>query len=232
MKKTDAICYLCGQPLQGEIDDDHVPPKQFYAKSLRKLHNPDDLLTLPVHKSCNISYQKDEDYFVHSIAPLAMESYPGKAIFEDISNQFKRPQGKRIGEMIRKEFDDRPSGLILPAGKVVKRFSGDRIWRVVWKIVRGLFFHEYGRFLPENTPRVFDNVSVGDRPPEKFVPILASPPRGKYPAVFDYKFICVPELNNFHAWAMLFWDRLIKFACFHDPNCQCDLCTKHSDAEK
>ncbi len=53
------ICYLCGEPLDEDIDRDHVPPKQFYAKGIRKKHDP-NLFILPVHSSCNKAYQKDE----------------------------------------------------------------------------------------------------------------------------------------------------------------------------
>lgn len=137
MNKTIDICYLCGLPLGDEIDNDHVPPKQFYARSLRKKYSP-NLFTLPVHSSCNKAYQKDEDYFVHSMGPVAMESYSGKALWDDISDRHNRPQNRRIAEMVLKEFDKRPSGLILPFGKVAKKFNGERIWRVVWKIAIGI----------------------------------------------------------------------------------------------
>jgi hypothetical protein len=46
------ICYLCGQKLKENIDFDYVPPKQVYAKSIRKIHSP-DLLRLLAHKSCH-----------------------------------------------------------------------------------------------------------------------------------------------------------------------------------
>ena len=145
MKHTIMICYLCGEPLDVDIDRDHVPPRQFYGKEVRTKHNP-NLFTLPVHSLCNKDYQKDEDYFVHTIAPLAMGSYSGKSLWADLSEQYKRPQGQRIGQMVLKEFDKRPSGLILPFGKVAKRFDGQRVWRVVWKIMRGLFLKETGQF--------------------------------------------------------------------------------------
>ncbi len=225
MNEIKKICYLCGQKLEQDDDRDHVPPKQFYAKSIRQKHTP-NLFTLPVHKSCNKAYQKDEDYFVHSIAPLAMGSYSGKEIWSDIKHQFKRPEGKRIQQMIFKEFDPRPSGLYLPDGKVVKRVDPKRTWRVVWKILRGLFFKEYDRFLPENTPKLFEVVSVNERPPDEFEYVRDTPSRGQYGAVFDYKYISIPELNDFHYWAMLFWDRLIVLATFHDPDCNCDKCSK------
>jgi len=36
------ICYLCGKDIleSEEINDDQVPPKQFYATNIRKIHNP------------------------------------------------------------------------------------------------------------------------------------------------------------------------------------------------
>ena len=225
MTKGGQICYLCGNVLEEDIDRDHVPPKQFYAKNLRKKHSP-NLFTLPVHSACNKSYQKDEDYFVHSIAPLTKGSYSGNGIWNDISHQFEKSRGQRIGQMILKEFEDRPSGLYLPRGKVVKTFDAERVWRVVWKIVRGLFYKEFTRFLPENTPKVFKLVSVGDKPPPEFESVRNTPSKGQYPNVFDYKYIVVPELENFHFWAMLFWDRLVKMVAFHDPECQCEICSK------
>ena len=226
MEGTPEICYLCGRSLTGKIDRDHVPPKQFYARDIRKRHNP-NLFTLPVHVACNKTYQKDKDYFVNSIAPLAQESYSGSQVWKDIGNQFQRPEGLRIGKMIFREFQARPSGLYLPAGKVVKRFDAERVWRVVWKIVRGLFYKEHRRFLPEDSLRTYYKVvSVGEQPPPEFEAVRNTPSRGQYPGVFDYKYIVIPELNDFHFWALLFWERLIKLIAFHDPECACSACCK------
>lgn len=129
--------------------------------------------------------------------------------------------------MILKEFDQRPSGIILPNGKVLKRFNAKRVWRVVWKITRGLFFKEKREFLPENISKSFKIVSVGEKPPLEFGYVRNIPSRGQYPGVFDYKYIDFPELNNFHLWAMLFWDRLITLIKFHDPECICNKCKNH-----
>ena len=205
------ICYLCGQPLSGKVDKDHVPPRQFYPRELRLKHNL-NLFTLPVHSSCNKAYQKDEDYFVHSVGPLTMESYSGNALWNDISKRFERPRGQKITEKVLKEFDERPSGLILPFGKVAKRFDGERVWRVVWKIVRGLFFKEVGQFLPDETPINCKMFSPGEIPPPKFYFVHAAPSLGQYPGVFDYKYIGIP--GKIYFWAMLFWDRIIMFIAF------------------
>ena len=230
MAEPITICYLCGSILKGKKSRDHVPPKQFYAKNIRKKHHP-NLFTLPVHKSCNKAYQNDEDYFIHSIAPLTQGSYSGNEIWEDIKHQFERPEGLRIGNMISKEFDSRPSGLHLPNGKVLKRFDSERVWRVVWKILRGLFFKEHQRILPENTLRTYKVISPEHEvPPPEFAVVRDTPSRGQYPGVFDYKYIIIPELNNFHFWAMLFWSRIITLITFHDPECE-TCCKQNNNSE-
>jgi len=220
MKNKIDICYLCGQKLEGNIDDDHVPPKQFYAKSIRKIHSP-NLFTLPTHLSCNKSYQMDEDYFVHSLAPLTIGSYSGSSIWMDISKRMKRPESKKINMMVLKEFDQ---NIILPDDKIIKRIDGKRIRRVIWKIARGLFFKERGRSIPENILRLFKFISVDEKPPPEFFYISSTPSRGQYPGVFDYKYIDSPKYYNFHYWGMLFWDKLIVSVAFHDPSCSCDKC--------
>lgn len=222
MKTDTVICYLCGEPLNEEVDKDHVPPKQFYARELRRKHEL-NLFTLPVHPSCNKAYQKDEDYFVHSVGIAAMESYSGKALWRDISDNCERPQNKRLVQMVLKEFDERPSGLILPFGKVEKRFDDRRLWRVIWKITRGLFFKEIGKALPESLPTRREMFSPGENPPPEYDFFLAVPPLGQYPAVFDYRY-AVSNHHSIYLWEMLFWNRIIVLVGFHAPDCSCRVC--------
>ena len=92
------ICYLCGKIIDyktDEIDQDHVPPKQFYPESFRKERNP-NLFSLEVHKICNKSYQKDEDYFFNSIGPLSLGSNSGGFVISDLKKRFERHKGSRI----------------------------------------------------------------------------------------------------------------------------------------
>jgi hypothetical protein len=179
---------------------------------------------LATHGRCNQSYQHDEDYFFMSVAPLAMDSYSGRAVFYDIKERARRQQGARLARKVLAEFDKTPGGLYLPAGRIVKRFDGSRVGRVLWKVTRGLFFHEHARFLPETTPRHVRMLSVGERPPAEFGMVRDTPSRGKYPGVFDYKMTTIPEIADFHYWAMLLWDRLIVIVAFHDPDCACPRC--------
>ena len=45
-KQPMTTCHLCGELLEGGVSREHVPPKQFFPKSLRQR---DDLLTVPTH---------------------------------------------------------------------------------------------------------------------------------------------------------------------------------------
>lgn len=202
---------------------DHVPPRQFYAPSLRKAHNLARLVTLTSHGACNRSYEQDEEYFTWSLSPMAVESTAGSALHRDRLQKLQRGRRTALFHMVRNEFDPRPSGLHLPKGRVVKRFSSERVTRVVWKLVRGLYFHEVGSVLPEDTPKMWDVVE-----PERarelagknavWERVKAQPPRGAYGGVFEYKyFVGRFDDKTLHAWGMLLWDKIMIFVAHHDP---------------
>ncbi len=221
--KSPSICYLCGKSLTEPIDDDHVPPKQIFARSIRKAH-PTNLLKIPVHGGCNKAYQLDEDYFLNSLAPLARGSYAGNAVLKDVIEKFHRGEKVPLVKKVLAEFNPRPSGLIIP-GKVVKRFEGKRLKRILLKIVRGLYFHHYGQYLPEELIADTKIISPDNQPPDHFTIALGDKPEhGRHPGIFTYKFTKFSEVNNFHYWGMLLWDRIIIIVMFHDPACKCSQC--------
>ena len=215
------ICYLCGKSLAGAIDLDHVPMRQIHAPDVRRTHNL-QLLTIPVHGHCNKQFQRDEDYFVHTIMPFARGSYAGDAIYQRTLEQFRNGRNSGLVHRVLQEFEPRPSGLVLPVNKVVKRLDGARISRVAWKIVRGLYFHHNNAVLPATAALWVSLTPPGDVPPEHFLHFVGlpdNPSHGRYPGIFDYKFQMFPEG---HYWALLFWDRIIMTVIFHDPACTCE----------
>lgn len=218
------ICYLCGESITDGRSRDHVPPRQFFGEGLRKAHHL-NLLTLPTHSICNRSYQQDEEYFIHSFVPLALRSYSGRALLNQIVSQYHNGRNVPLNQKVLREFVKYPSGLILPGGKVVKRFDPERVWRVVWKITMGLFYHEYGRLLPKDTPRLFKIVDVDSAPPPEFRLLVNREERGTYLGIFAYKYMTLEKVKDFHFWAMLFWDSIMTLIYFHDPECHCETCT-------
>jgi len=224
MKDTPPICCLCGLPLTAPISNDHVPPRQLYTAAIRKTHSP-NLLTIPVHKACNLSYQHDEDYFANTLAPFGIGSYSGNSFLQDVGLKYARGEKQGLVGKVLQEFQHQPSGIALPEHLVAKRFDGKRLHRVAWKIIRGLYFHQYKQVLPESTPNSLQIVPPDQVPPKEFLFSFPDHPiHGQYPGVFDYKFAKFPEAQNLNYWAMLLWDRVILIMAFHDPTCMCEHC--------
>ena len=226
-------CYLCGHPLSppDNSSDDHCPPRTLFAPEIRKRHNLSQLITIPVHKDCNASYMRDEEYFKATMAPFASGSEAGDAVFKKFIEDSRNKAGKRqLAEKILRQFETRPSGLHLPAGRVIMRQDGARVARVAWKIVRGLYFHHHSTILPEDIYSGCTVTPPGERPPEHFIDVIGLPDsekHGQYPGIFDYLFR-VFELDfgkKLHYWAFLIWDRIIMTMSFHDPwSCKCEKC--------
>lgn len=204
-----------------------------FAPKIRRKYNVSQLITLDVHKACNTAYKEDEDYFVHSLMPFARGSESGNAIYAKVLGDFRTGKQVSLTKMVLREFNPNPSGLFLPGGRVVKRFQGERLRRVAWKIVRGLHFYHNNEVLPEIWKSIGVQIYAGETPPPDDVRCFAgiAPSRGTYPGVFDYKFDTFPEAKNLHYWLLLLWDRIIVRVAFHDPTCTCTTCTPERPAE-
>jgi hypothetical protein len=220
------ICYLCGLPLAAPTSADHAPMKQLFAPAIRKKHAP-QLLTIEVHDGCNKAYQLDEDYFVHTLMPFARQTYAGRAIYDEVLAKFRVGKKAGLTRGVLNEFEPRPSGLILPGNKVVKRFQGKRLQRVAWKMVRGLYFHHHGVALPDGL-RTWVSVTPiagGEQPPEHFLRFMehSKEAHGAYPGVFSYRFDSFVDdgVASIHYWALLIWDSVLVTVMFHDPSCAC-----------
>ena len=223
-------CYLCGRPLSCPTSKDHCPPRALFTPEIRRQHNLDRLITLQVHRDCNASYSSDEEYFIAAIVPFAPGSVAGDSIYHKFFSDAHNNEKKyHLAEKILHEFEERPSGLYLPAGTVVKKQEGTRIKRIAWKIVRGLYYCHYGAILPES---IFVNcvfTPPGQRPPKIFqymCGLADDKTHGIYGGVFDYRFhVFDTDSGKLNYWALLIWDRIIVTLCFHDPwSCQCKKC--------
>ena len=184
-----SVCYLCDQLLVEPTNNDHVPPQSFFAPSVRKAEKP-QLLTIRVHEGCNTSFRLDEEYFGYSLTPFALGSCAGNALNKHMREKSHRMKNRRLVMQILGEVEPRPAGLVLPGGKVVKRFDSNRIERVIWKIVRGLFSHHHGKTLPQKLKLTWTFTGPDDGPPpEHFQNFTANHSSyGKYPGVFAYQF--------------------------------------------
>jgi hypothetical protein len=124
---------------------------------------------------------------------------------------------------------------VLPHGLIVQRVDGSRLTRIVWKIVRGLFAVERGRFLPEDKARSIQIVGPFEREvPDYIAPFLGRPRHGHTPTCFGHTFTDSSEVQGWqqeaalHIWLLELWETHLLYAAFHDPNCACPRCTEEA----
>lgn len=216
------VCYLCGNRIAESPSQDHVPPQQFFAPELRRSRNLDRLVTLPAHAACNRAYSADEDYTVAILVATAMGSEAADEIIRHHAAKFKCGSMQGLIRKVLDSFDQTPSGLVLPRDAVAIRLEGARVERVVWKIVRGLYFHEKSAILPEDTLHTMEM-----REPENrdlldldafWGHVKSQPSLGEYQEVFAYKYLEAQASGaRLHAWAMLWWERISYFVAHDDP---------------
>jgi hypothetical protein len=220
-------CYLCGKPIEGPASDDHVPPKQFYAPRIRQTHNLHRLTTLPTHRACNEAYGLDEEYYTWSLVPIAAGTVAADALIADNAAKFQAGGRQGLARQVLAEFDDRPGGLLLPNGKIIKRTSHSRVSRVQWKIVRGLYRLETGRYLPEEVDYLVEvrepEHTGGTEMDDFWEAVKAEPSKGVYQGVFAYKHKRFEAAQGqvtavVHAWGTLLWNRLMIFVAHLDPD--------------
>ena len=227
------ICYLCGRNIDKKNRTlDHVPPQQIFPSRIRKKFNLSKLVTLPTHRKCNEAFQADEVYFFNKIGMVDYKNPVLREVWYDIRRSAQKPESQRFNQMLLSQVREEaktPGGIIIP-GKVAIEYDDTRINRVLWKIVRGLFFIEFSRILPEDTIHIvtyFQGQNLGIDP-ESVVKILNivrnSDEHGQYKRIFAYKYVVNPEEKKCAAWAVLFWDRHLFLAAHHDPDCDCDKC--------
>jgi hypothetical protein len=230
-KKTPQTCYLCGLALLTGgfgVDRDHVPPKQFFPESLRKRVRP-QLLTLPAHRDCQKAYQSDEDYFVYTVGSASHGTLAATALMDHtiVPAVRRLGYGERVARMILGSVSQRHNGVWLPPGTAIMRFSGARVTRISWKIVRGLWFAERRTVLPAEQKVSWRIYTRDDPPPPITYPLLRTEPKSKkYAGVFTYWSLATAGANGkqWETWALLFWDATMFFGVFHNPSCRCSDC--------
>ena len=144
----DKICIYCDKPATTK---EHIPPKQFF-----KGKSDSPLITVPSCKACNTSFQKDEDFFRQFYVSILMDSSSeAKKLMEgEISRSIRRTPalGRQMFSQMKLVNAYNKSGLY--KGKMTMYQVSDsdniRINRVVTKIIKGLFYHEFGQIIPED----------------------------------------------------------------------------------
>lgn len=245
---TDAtgVCCLCGKAATADdpITREHVPPRQFYPKSIRS-RNDLNLWTVPTHRSCNNKHKNDEEYFYHALYPLVANANPrtAKVILDDLKRRSEKPQTPRLLRSILKTARrTTEGGLLLPAGVI--RIDADmaRLQQVAIKIGRCLFYRDHKRVMPhenckdirlceseEDLPDLYklswemSKVNVNNLVPQKpgglvvVTDVGEGQPLGVCQRVFDYRQAYFEE-EGLHFYTLRFWEAFMFCMAFEDTD--------------
>jgi hypothetical protein len=137
------VCVFCGE--NEATTRDHVPPRSIFAAPL-----PSDMITVPSCVSCNNgSSATDEAFRIYLSLHVGQDSPEKKALWENhsmLTLKHNRRLKREVIENFRRGEVNSAGGLYLGAVDLVKWDSGAHA-ATVEKIVRGLYFHQFGEML-------------------------------------------------------------------------------------
>lgn len=224
-------CYLCGDALSKPTNRDHVPPRQLFGPSIRKRYKL-QLDVLEVHKSCNQSFSSDEEYFFQLLMPFASGSEAGNAVRIKAVSDYRAGKRMPLVDQILASVEYTSANILLPTGKIALSIDSDRVRRVLWKLVRGLYFLESRMVLPPSHPIVYEITPPGEIPPVHFQELnyFFGHDSGRYPGAFSYWKHSIRGEAWIDYWALLIWDRIIITVFYHVPKCPCGDCVGTSQS--
>jgi len=208
------MCAYCGS--YGELQNDHVPPKNLFTKPRPQL------ITVKACKNCHSRTSKDDEYFRIKVC-LRNDAYRHPEARKTADSIFRSlTKVQAIG--LRNSFlaDFRNLNLHTPSGLYVGRRLGYnvdlvRIRRVVERVVRGLYFAESGKPLGlNNEVRVFTVEELEAKPKDVLdqlkstilVPITEMQPKIIGKDVFLYRHYIAPENPIISIWVISFYKQV------------------------
>ena len=195
-------CVYCHS--NADLTRDHVPPKCFFPKP-----RPADLITVPACRRCNQHHEKDEEFFLASLMfSDAGIGEAGRALWQQTVRSMlfrKRGVGKAIRTLLRPVELRSPAGLYLRNGYALE-IDYARLESVVRKIVKGLYFHEFGEPLVAQA-QVESNWLNTRSVASQARPYVERLPHGSrsWPGVFEYRCGRTDEAPDKSIWLMMFF---------------------------
>lgn len=217
-------CIYCGG--QRELTNDHVPPKNLFPKP-----RPSNLITVPACTLCHSSTSKDDEYFR---LKLCMSENVGDHPDADINREtilrsLNREQATGLKQSffadIRKVQRKTNSGLYL-RDTLAFNVDLERIFRVVIRTTRGLYYYEVGKRLnPNYDVDVHSDDTLINEPADVLenlekniiVPLFQKSPKVLGNDIFMYRYHITDEDPNFTVWALTFYGR-VSFLVFTGPH--------------
>ena len=199
-KQHQKLCVYCQS--QFATTDDHVPPAMLFPEP-----QPSDLITVPACGICNAGFQKDEE-FLRGLSRYLQQS-PSEAtsqLWSKIDRMLARSPGLNsvIGDSIESTNLLAPNGSHVGQHLTVEK-NWQRVIAVMGKIVRGLYFFEFGEVLP-----LYAHINCPDYHTADFnlSELYGRTKDGKrsWPRIFEYKFSRKEDEYEESVWLLRFYD--------------------------
>jgi len=146
-------CYLCG--LENADSVDHLPPRNIFLTKYRNMGS--DLITVPAHIKCNKKHELDDEYFRFCLLiPAYRESEYARELWDTkIRKRIHRAQSEGFRNYLLNNLVPvsitTTSGIFLSKAKA-EMLDARRMFSVVERIARGIYYKNTGMILPLDWP--------------------------------------------------------------------------------
>lgn len=187
-KRKKTLAERCAYCPSVAVTRDHVPSRKFFP-----MPRPSNLITVPACGKCNRDASDDEEYFLTRVLASA-EAAASPASDRLTTERLSGPLPGRRERTILQFFGETELVDVHTEGGLylghTRRYPVEvaRMNRVIEKIVRGLYYHEYRRRVPVEfgvVPMMTPSATLAKSP--AFQVALMAPSRFRGGDVFEYK---------------------------------------------
>lgn len=211
------ICVYCGS--RKKLTRDHIPPKCLFDRPL-----PQDLITVPCCRQCNKAASKDDEYFRSTLVFRrdAGEHAEAKRVADRAVRSLQYAKGKGLAKLLLSNVEEfyfiNERGIVEPGASYYVDLQ--RLGNVAVRIIKGLFWKEFGECLPDDYEASAFNDSGIQHMDENQLGIFRTVLEGRSTIVgnevFRYWKSVAPEDPFSTAWILLFYES-VYFLCFTLP---------------
>lgn len=156
-RRATPVCIYC--EAKPGIEPDHVPPV-----GLIPLPRPSSLITVPACAECNRGYSMDDQYFQFFLASRNdLQDHPAvQQVSSTVQRGLNRPESKGLLKGIlasSRVSTVAEDGTSTPRQQMQYQPAWNRIDNVVKRVVKGLYYYEFGKIMPQGRVDVWSDQS-------------------------------------------------------------------------
>ncbi|KKU57755.1 MAG: hypothetical protein UX80_C0010G0016 [Candidatus Amesbacteria bacterium GW2011_GWA2_47_11b] len=208
-----SVCVYCGK----EADTrEHIPARNLFSITANV-----PFITVPSCKTCNSGFQMDEEFFRNFLVSILYEQSQSATILLDnsVARSMRRKPALGLKMFEQMSLVDYYDGFGNYHGKKtamhIKPEDHARIYRVLDKYIRGLFYNHFKKPIPKDWS--VEHHWLLPKFEEKVVHTLKGMRWERVREdTFVYGFNSVPETNQ-SVWCMIFYERPLFYTFVVDP---------------